>query len=80
MFDLEKLKDPNALETFQAIIGGTFAPLAIMNNEDTNLGSVITTFNIAVMEITSEILGKHCQKKKPGSLQKFLICVTEGEN
>ena len=33
-FDLEKLKDPNVLETFQAMIGGKFAPLTIMSNED----------------------------------------------
>ena len=26
-FDFEKLKDPNVLETFQAMIGGKFAPL-----------------------------------------------------
>ena len=26
---------------------------------------MITTFNTAVTETTSEILGKHCQKKKP---------------
>ena len=78
MFDLEKLKDPNALETFQAIIGGTFAPLAIMNNEDTNLGSVITTFNTAVTETASEILGKHRQTRNPGSLEIFLICATKG--
>ena len=26
-FDLEKLKDPNVFETFQAMIGGRFAPL-----------------------------------------------------
>ena len=35
-FDLEKLKDPNGLETFQAMIGGKFAPLTIMDNEDTH--------------------------------------------
>ena len=35
-FDLEKLKDPNVLETFQAMIGGRFAPLNIMSNEDTD--------------------------------------------
>ena len=29
-FDLKKLKDPNVLETFQAMIGGKFAPLTIM--------------------------------------------------
>ena len=33
-FDLEKLKHPNVLETFQAITGGKFAPLTIMDNED----------------------------------------------
>ena len=64
-FDLEKLKDPNVLETFQAMIGGKFAPLTIMDNEDTDLDSMITTFNTAVIETTSEILGKHRQKKKP---------------
>ena len=64
-FDLEKLKDPNVLETFRAIIGGRFAPLTIMSNDDTEIDSMITTFNTAVTETTSEILGKHRQKKKP---------------
>ena len=36
-FDLEKLKDPNVFETYQAMIGGKFAPLTIMDNEDTDL-------------------------------------------
>ena len=65
MFDFKKLKDPNVLETFQAIIGGKFAPLTIMSNEDTDTDSMITTFNTAVTETASEILGKHRQKKKP---------------
>ena len=64
-FDLEKLKDPNVLETFQAMIGGGVAPLTIMNNEDTDIDSMITTFNTAVTETAGEILGKHRQKKKP---------------
>ena len=63
-FDLEKLKDPNVLETFQAMTGGKFAPLTNMNNEDIDLGSLITTFKTVVTEIASEILGKHRQKKK----------------
>ena len=88
-FDLEKLKDPNVLETFQAMIGGKFAPLTIMANEDKDLDSVITTFNTAIIETASEILGKHRQKKrkktktkqiKTGSLQTFLICATKGKN
>ena len=55
-FDLENLKDSNVLETFQATIGGKFAPLTVM---------VITTFNTAVIGTVSEILSKHHQKKKP---------------
>ena len=51
-------------ETFQAMIGGGFASLTIMSNEDTNIDSMITTFNIAVSETASEILGKHREKKK----------------
>ena len=58
-FDLEKLKNPNVLETFQAMIGGRFAPLTIMSNEYTDIDSMITTFNTAVTETASEILSKH---------------------
>ena len=53
------------LKTIQAMIGGRFAPLTIMSNEDTDIDSMITTFNTAVTETASEILGKHRQKKKP---------------
>ena len=47
------------------MVGRKFAPLTIMNNEDTDLDSVINTFNTAVTETASEILGKHRQKKNP---------------
>ena len=63
--DLEKLKDLNVFETCQAVIGGECAPLTIKNNEDTDLDSMITTFNTAVTERAGEVLGKHRQKKKP---------------
>ena len=46
------------------MIGGRFAPLTTMSNEDTDIDSMITTFNTAVTETASEILGKHRQKKK----------------
>ena len=39
-FDLEKLKDSNVLETFQAMIGEKYAPLTIMNNEDTDMDTM----------------------------------------
>ena len=42
-----------------------FAPLTIISNEDTDIESMITTFNTAVTETASEILGKHRQKEKP---------------
>ena len=47
------------------MIGWRFAPLTIMSNKDTDIDSMITTFNTAVTETASEILGKHRQKKKP---------------
>ena len=46
------------------MMGGKFALLAIMSNEDADLDSVITTFNTAVTDKASEILGKQRQKKK----------------
>ena len=65
-FDLEELKDPNVLETFKAMIGGKFAPVTIkVSNEDTDIDSMITTFNTAATETASEILCKHRQEKKP---------------
>ena len=36
-----------------------------MNNEDAGKDLMITTFNTAVTETASEILGKHCQTRKP---------------
>ena len=47
------------------MIGGRFAPLTIMSNDDTDIDSMITTFYTAVTETACEILGKHRQKKKP---------------
>ena len=71
-FDLEKLKDPNSLETFQAMTGRRTAPLTIMNNEDTDIDSTITIFNTAVTETASEIFGKHRQKKNPWIIASIL--------
>ena len=68
-FDLEKLKDPNVLETIQAMIGGRFAPLTIMSNEDTDIDSMITTFNTAVTETASQTSSEqkildHCRNSR----------------
>ena len=79
-FDLEKLKDPNLLETFQAMIGEKFALLTIVYHEDTDMDSVIATFNTAVTETASEIFPKHRQKKKPWVTGDILdLCDKRGE-
>ena len=57
------------------MIGMKFAPLTIINNEDIDLGSMISTCNTAVAETASEILGKHCQKEKPWvTAEFFYLC------
>ena len=65
-FDLEKLKDPIVLETFQAMIGGKFAPLTIMDNEDADLESMITTFNTTAIERPVRSLANIVRRKNPG--------------
>ena len=46
------------------MIGGNFAPLTIIDNNDAGMDSMINTFNTAVTETAREILGKYRQKKK----------------
>ena len=60
------------LETFQSIEGGKFAPLTNMDNEDTDMDSMVITFNTAVTETASEILGKHRQKKRLRTTNTFV--------
>ena len=62
-FDLEKLKDANMLEIFDAMMGGKVASLTTMNNEDAGMDSMSTTFKTAVNEAASEIFSKLGQKK-----------------
>ena len=51
--------------TVQVTIGGKFAPPINMRDDDINIDSMITTYNIAVTDTASEILGKKCRRKKP---------------
>ena len=46
------------------MIGGKFAPLTIMDNEDTDLDSMITTFNTAVTETVKSFATIVREKKK----------------
>ena len=64
-FSLEKLKGPNIAEFFRATIGGKFAPLLALENQDIKIDSLINSFNTAVTETANKILGKHRPAKKP---------------
>ena len=46
---------------------------SIMNSEGTDMDTMITTFNTAVTDTASEILGKHHQKKKTRVTEEVLV-------
>ena len=50
--------------TFQATIGGKFAPLIGMSDEDMDIDTMITTYNTAVTDAASEVLGKERRRKR----------------
>ena len=64
-FYLEKLRNPDVACTFQARIGGKFAPLIGLSDEDMDMDTMITTYNTAVTDAASEILGKERRRKQP---------------
>ena len=75
-FDLEKLRDPDVACTFQATIGGKFPPLIGLSDED--MDTMITTYNTAVTDAASEILGKERHRKKPWGTKDVLdLCDEE---
>ena len=51
--------------TFQATIGGMFAQLIGLSDEDMDMDTMNTTYNTAVTDAASEILGKERRRKKP---------------
>ena len=55
-FDLEKLNDPTVMSIFQATLGGRFAPLAMLVDEDADLDSMVTHFSKAVTDTAAELL------------------------
>ena len=63
-FDIEKLKDPEVAEIFQAKIGGKFVALSIRDS-DMDMGMLTDTFNTAVTDTSNEIIGKYRPVKKP---------------
>ena len=63
-FDLERLKDPQVADAFQAMKGGQFTPLTLLNADDTEVDTLVNSFNKALTESASEILGKHRAVKR----------------
>ena len=67
-----KLRDPDVAFTFQATLGGKFAPLNWLKDGDMDLATMITAYNTAVTDAASEILGKEHRRKKPWITNDFL--------
>ena len=65
IFDLETLKDPEVAQAFHAMIGGKFAALIILDADGIDMETLIDTFNTAMINTASDILGKHRPVKKP---------------
>ena len=51
--------------TFQATICGKFTPLIGLEDEDMGINTMITSYNAAVTDAASEILGNQCRRKMP---------------
>ena len=50
---------------FKQRIGGKFAPLISLSDEDMGINTIIITYNTVVTVAASDILGKERQSKKP---------------
>ena len=74
-FDLKKLRGQDVACTFQATICGKFTPLISLRDEDMDINTMITTYNTAVTDATSEILGNECH----GSPEKFSTSLMRGD-
>ena len=81
-FDLEKLKDPSVLETFQAMTGRKFTPLTIMNKEDADMNLMCYHHLASTQQWrkqSARSLANTVGRRNPKSLLIFLFCVTKGE-
>ena len=85
-FALEKFKDPKIAEAFQAMIGGKFAPLTILEDENTDTETLTNNFNNVMTDTACVILGEHRHKTKPWVTTELLeMCdkrrvLKEGKN
>ena len=63
--NLEKLREPDVACTFHATIGGKFAQLVGLRDEDMEINTMITNYNTTLIHAASEILAKERRRKKP---------------
>ncbi|GFO48118.1 hypothetical protein PoB_007462300 [Plakobranchus ocellatus] len=74
-FNVDKLKDPNIVTTFQANIGRRFAPLlALDNDQHLTADDLVETFNETLSEEASKLLGKPRVKKKWMTDEILALC------
>ena len=65
---------------FKQPIGGNFAPLISLSDEDMDFNTMITTYRTAVTDAASEILEKEYRRKKNwGSPDTFKTSGMRGE-
>ena len=64
--------------TFQATIGGKFAPLIRLKDENMDINTMITTYNIAVTDGCGTWEGTSLKKSR-GSPKLFSASVMRGE-
>ena len=62
-YDLDKLRDPEVLDIFQAQVGGKFAALTII---DKDINDLSIELNEVLKETAEEVLGKKRGRIKSG--------------
>ena len=72
--DLEMLRAPDVACIFQTMIGGKYTW-----EEDMDIDTMIVTYNTAVTDAASEILGKERRRKKTWSPKMFSTSVMSEE-
>ena len=78
-FDLEKLNDPTVMSAFRATIGGRFAPLATLVDEDADLDSMAPTSTRQYLIQQLNFLASNAGRGSPGLPLRSLIYVTKDE-
>ena len=66
--------------TFQATMGGKFAPRIRLRDEHMDINTMITTYNTALIDAASEILGKERRRKKSWVTSDVLDLCDEKRN